>query len=635
MRRSWRNLGLALAVLAVLIVGAIVFVERFALDLDATRKFANRRPDRLQMSWTTARMPELGRLEIDGFRISGQTRSVQWSLQAGHVSARLDLRALVARHLQVSTLTATGVDVQVRRTARSAEQPGRFGLLPPTFPEFDGHPFVVASPAPGVRLAPRWRLDFAEVQLEGLREIWIEDLRYAGSATAHGGFEFRLGDQFQLLESEIAFVGPGHRVNLGDEAYFSDLTGRLAGHIDPYAPRELRGWDVLQQVTAHGDLTAISEGIDLLRSTLAGPAPWLEISGRHGVHLTAKVALEKGRWRAPSRIAAGSGALEAKAFGYAATGDGQWSWSIEAAPLEHARVDAHLAGVEIRKPPREKPYMEDARLEFVAVGEQLDGLEPFRNLVPRALDLRDAKVGDISVYNADLPPASRLRLRSGTARAEAHIEPLPGHAEDLRGTFRLAGKRIRADAEGIDLVGDFRLDAAFPRIDWRKMEFGVAGTELRVDQVSIHTPSTEQSAAATQPWWGRTRIERGWVRPGKPTFLEVRAEIHLADSRPLVLFLEERRPLPGFVRKALIVPDVAAQGTVRFATSEVRLLDFSAEGGERLEFKANLVRRNDQPLDGIFFGRYRGFSVGMALRDGKRDLKLIRARQWFESQPVP
>ena len=632
MRRSLRILGVVLVVLAGLVGGAIVFVQRFALDFDAVHRFANRRPDRVQIEWAAARMPTLGQLELDAFQLSGQTRAVQWRLRAEHVSARLRLLDLFSRQLHAPRVTACGVTVWVRRTSRPAQAPGRFGSLPPVFPEFDDHPRLIGPPAPAVRLVPRWRFVFPDIQVTDVREIWIEDLRYTGGAKAQGGFEFTLGDQFRLLPSEISFDGPGHRMSLGDEAFFSELSGRLAGHIDAYRPRDLRGWNVLQQVTASGQLTGLSQGIDLLRSTLEKPAPWLELSGRESVRLDATVALEQGRWRSPSRIAAGDAALEAAGFGYLATGVGRWSWSIEAAPLEQSRVEVHLERVAIRKPPREKPHLENGRLDFVATGEQLEGLDPFRLLAPKALDLTDATVADISVYNADLPAATRLRLRSGRARAEAHLEPLSADSEALRGTFRLAGQRVRATAEGIDLIADFRLDAVFPRIDWRQMELSLAGTALRVDKVSMSAPTQATAASAS---WGRARIERGWIRPGQPTFLEAQVAIELSDSRPLVVLLEGHRPLPGFVRKALIVPDVVAHGSVRLATTEVRLLDFGATGGERLEFKAHLVRKNDRPLNGIFFGRYRGFSLGMALRDGDRDLKLIHARRWFESQPVP
>ena len=101
--------------------------------------------------------------------------------------------------------------------------------------------------------------------------------------------------------------------------------------------------------------------------------------------------------------------------------------------------------------------------------------------------------------------------------------------------------------------------------------------------------------------------------------------MRLADSRPLIALLEQRKPLPSYISKALTIDDVQAEGTVRLWTGEMKISDLVATGGaDRIEFRAHLARRDDQPLRGVFYGRWRKLGIGLELKNGERDLHLLR-----------
>jgi hypothetical protein len=648
-RRAWRWLGrgaFALGALALLLASIVWLAGREALDLPAAHRWANRRPDRVQVDWKTARMTAWERVEIEGFRLSGQTRAVQWRVEADHLTAHVTLPGLLARRIDTRDVEARGVTVRVVRTARPAGAL-LFGGATPKLEEFDQHPYVVRPPPPprpAAKLVPHWHFDFPDMQITELRDVWIEDLRYQGMAAAEGGFQLTLGGDFELFESTLRLpdeVIEGDSVmTLGDEATLSEFRGSAQIRVAPYRPRDLRGWDVLSQVTATTDLRARGEGIDLLRASVAAGAPWLGLSGRRGVPLDADVTFERGTWRAPSTIRGGTSEIEATALDYTARGLGEWQWADAAGPGAagpHARLDVKLTGVAIQRGAAQKPHVTGGNLALVATTESLDTKGAFVTLAPQALDLTGATVPDVRVYNSYLPSATKFRLLSGSASSQAHLEPLPGKPDTLRGSVTLIGKRIGALAEDTRLTGNFHLDATFPAIDWKGLDISLAGTRLALDSVRAAGGDSARGAFQTgSPWSGAAKVSRGRVRPGKTPFLDARAQVDLSDSRPLVFALEQKRPLPGFVSRALTVEGVEARGSLSLSSGEMRLSDFVAEGGaDKLEFKADFVRRGEAPLDGIFFGRYRALKLGIALHDGERDLKFLGAEEWYEKQPKP
>jgi hypothetical protein len=298
-----------------------------------------------------------------------------------------------------------------------------------------------------------------------------------------------------------------------------------------------------------------------------------------------------------------------------------------------------LTGVAIQRGATQKPHVTGGDLALVATTGSLDTRGAFVTLAPQTLDLTGATVPDVRVYNSYLPSATRFRLLSGSASSQAHLEPLPGKADTLRGSVTLVGKRIGAMAEDTRLTGNFRVEATFPAIDWKRVDISLAGTRLALDGVRAAGGGDGETRGAFQtgaPWSGAAKVSRGRVRPGKTPFLDARAHVDLSDSRPLVFALEQKRPLPGFVRRALTVEGVEAQGSLILSSGEMRLSDFVAEGGaDKLEFKADFVRRAEAPLEGVFFGRYRALKLGIALHGGERDLKLLGAEEWYEKQPKP
>ena len=496
-----------------------------------------------------------------------------------------------------------------------------------------------------------WHFDFPSIEASEIREVWIEELRYTGALSASGGFRLTLGGTFELDESKVGIEGgPTSRLALGAGAQFSELAGSLHAHIEPYRPRDLRGWKVLSKMTAGAELTARSEGLDLLGDVTGRAAPWLQLNGGPAP-LTAVLELERGRWRPPTRIEAEPRRVEAQVLDYFAAGEGKWSWRIDPAQSgkpETARLEVNLDQVTVARSGSGRPYIEGARLSFAAATPKTEILEPLLTLQPERLDLENATVRDMTVYNSYLPAATQLRIRSGSATARAHLEPLPGDPQALTGSFDLEARRVRATAEETSLRGDLLLRATFPRLDWKERDISIAGTRLELRNVEVEnatgnpgqsaggSPPPTQAAVPIAKWWATAKVDRGQIRPGGKPFLDGHVTLQLADSRPLIALLEQRKPLPGFVSKALTVEDVQAQASLRLWTGEMKISDLAATGGaDRIEFRAHLARREGQPLRGVFYGRWRKLGIGLELKNGERDLHLLRAASWFEEQTPP
>ena len=73
---------------------------------------------------------------------------------------------------------------------------------------------------------------------------------------------------------------------------------------------------------------------------------------------------------------------------------------------------------------------------------------------------------------------------------------------------------------------------------------------------------------------------------------------------------------------------MTARGRLSIAGGEVAVESFQAKGG-KLEILSRMRFSKTRKV-GDLLVRYGLLTAGVELRDGKRDLKLIRAREWFE-----
>jgi hypothetical protein len=135
---------------------------------------------------------------------------------------------------------------------------------------------------------------------------------------------------------------------------------------------------------------------------------------------------------------------------------------------------------------------------------------------------------------------------------------------------------------------------------------------------------------AAKPWAGQVTVREGTLSPGAGTLLRARATGAITDVRPVLHLFSAGDKLPDWVLDVLGVDDVQARTDLEVSEGRVALRDLVARADD-LTVDGQLSLRSGKRRDGRLLLGYKGLHLGLDMRGGETDLKLLRARHWYES----
>src|SRR5215210_5439302 len=204
MKRLALRVALALVLAAVALYPLYLLAGNWYLRSGDLERRLNRRPERLLIQTDSAWTSWPGVVHVRNLRIRNQTRTVQWWASMDSGAIHLNLLDLRDRELVITGLSGTGVDFRLRRRVdgRRWTRPLRRELQPP-IPGLTNPPArppeVIYRPPPKPRLRrDPWRIRLAQVDLDSVRQIWIEEFRFAGEARIAGGFDMTIWRRLQV-----------------------------------------------------------------------------------------------------------------------------------------------------------------------------------------------------------------------------------------------------------------------------------------------------------------------------------------------------------------------------------------------------------------------------------------------------
>ncbi|HVS02473.1 MAG TPA: hypothetical protein VMT16_06860, partial [Thermoanaerobaculia bacterium] len=289
--------GILLALLLLTLAAVALWRHGFARSEPDGRlaAWANRRPDRLKIEWQAVRSPWPGRVELDGLRVAGRSRKLVWEVTAERASGWLSPWALLRREVRWDGVAARGVSVRVAHTGpvpARRRQPVTTAM--PRIEDFPQPP--VPRPAGGRK---RWGFALRHLEFAELREVWIDDRRFTGSARGHGGFAIRNADgRAEVFASNVSFSAG--RLLAGGVAVAEGLAGDGRLRIEPWPYRGTPAAAVAARAVGRLDLTGDLD-VDALLAYLFGDWPGLELeSGPSRVE--AHLATRRGSLRPGSSL---------------------------------------------------------------------------------------------------------------------------------------------------------------------------------------------------------------------------------------------------------------------------------------------------------------------------------------------
>ena len=127
----------------------------FLLKGDALARLINKKPEKMQITWTSARSWFPGVVTVEKLEIRGQTRRIQWYVAADDVHARISLLRLPSKRVHLSSAHTAGIDFRLRRRLDPPAKEGEEGAPPEIrgsqhFPEIPG---FTNPPVPNPRIS--------------------------------------------------------------------------------------------------------------------------------------------------------------------------------------------------------------------------------------------------------------------------------------------------------------------------------------------------------------------------------------------------------------------------------------------------------------------------------------------------
>jgi hypothetical protein len=313
-----------------------------------------------------------------------------------------------------------------------------------------------------------WTVHLSDVVADGVREVWIDNGRFAGSARITGGF--------YLKPIREVVVGPVHvdarsgsRVTLGTQLPIAAASGTFEVTIDRFDPRAIAGKEIFRRVSATTDL----------QGRLADPATWpLSLPVQVSTELDVRrfrVKIDRGLVRPGTRLEVGSERAvvsKAKVIGRAAVDGLAEVNSSGAGDCLRASVD--LANVSIVS-------AEGAgilRAPHALVSTDACALDLARAPLSDArsvFEIAEGELPDASVFNAYLPRHLPFRIVSGGVRTKARVDiTWAEHRASGTTSLRAHALDVRVGKFRVDM-GTVHLDATLPRVDLQESGFVARG----------------------------------------------------------------------------------------------------------------------------------------------------------------
>jgi hypothetical protein len=342
--------------------------------------------------------------------------------------------------------------------------------------------------------------------------------------------------------------------------------------------------------------------------------------------------MDRGRLTPGTRIAVAASPIQATLLDSRATGRGTVIAAVEpgrTAPATVLRVQLDGFVLEDLRQKGWPDYFRGRGLRIAAVAPgALDLTAPMPDF-DATLDLPDGEVPDLKVYNALLPAETGFAIVGGRGRARLHLEASTA-TNRTRGSAVLTSEGARIRFQNLDLTGRLAVRAPLVSPDFERRRFDLKGTRLEMTEVTYRNLESKDEDADPAAWWTRAELTGGSIVWGNPLSLRGEGKIDMKSSGPLLTLFSQRSRFLRWFDDVLNVENLTAHGTLRLGDGVMEVESLQATGGP-LEIRSRMSFSKTRRWGDLFL-RYGRLAAGLELRDGRRDIKLVRPLEWYEGQ---
>jgi hypothetical protein len=612
MRRWMRRVAIGFLVAAVGLEGIYLIAANAFLNTRLAPQTINRRPRKFEIAWRSGWSLWPGLVVLHDVRTRGSSKRVDWYAHLDTVNASVHLLPLLRREVDLTSVRATGVDFRHRRRWLPVEIPRSTPEEQPPVPLSLGiSPARPESPPRPKSSKPPWTIRADRIVCD-VEQLWLDRFRLTGPMRVET--PMRLVVRGEMEFPWVRVTMPSGSLRAGHETIFDGLGIDVEATVHPFIPKKSRGLAFFRHLSGRYSLRSESASLFFLEAYFR-KTPWLRFNDRGSGRM--EMRLDHGRLRPGSTLEVSNDHVDLQIIDRHLTGKGVITGTVgEKDGVLGSQLTARLSDFQVAPIGSSEPFARGKIATVVARSTKMDLSDPFTD-VSVVLDVPRSEILDLSFYNSLIPEGSQFRLLSGAGTLSYHLEG-SSEARSLHGNIDLNVTSGAAQFRNFVMRGGFDLRTRLRQASPREMLFDISGTRLGL---STRNP---------EAWSAVFTFPKAQMRFSEPMKIDAAVRLQMQDTRPLVVMFDALKGIPDRLERFLIIQDVHGGAVLEGGRGHVVVKDLDVTG-KGLHALADLVLGKSSK-EGILYIRFHGFSLGVEIAGGGRDLKVFRPLHWFQQQ---
>ncbi|PWB70549.1 MAG: hypothetical protein C3F15_13800 [Holophagae bacterium] len=596
---------------------------------DRLTRLINKKPEKMRITWTSARSWFPGVVRVDGLEIRGQTRRIQWYIAADDVHARISLLRLPLKRVHLSSAHTSGIDFRLRRRLDPPAREGEEGTPReirgsehfPEIPGFTNPPDPTPEDLypPKKKLKKPWTIHLGGVDVDGPVRVAVGRIRLDGEGVVSGAMTYRTRDYVEVRRGNLRLTGG--RLIIDSELASDDLALDVTSRWRPFPAKGAKLPQILEGVSGS---FAIAGDIHAKASVPIELVPGLPISGTG--RLDATLRLKDGTLQPDSSYSVRYDDLRVGVLGLTAAGTAKLAGTTRAGkdgPRTEVAID--LDSFEFLNPEGAAVGIHGSGLTVRAAwdGQSLAHWKPATSV---EVELPPATISDVGVVGGLLPVNLGFAVTSGTGTLSARLAV--DADRQASGQLDLESQQLRLTARDVPIRADLGVHATLTRGDLVARRFEIAEATVTVDNAQRDTGEERKGG----PWWCSLKLEQGTVLLSRPLTIQGATAVKMRDTRPIVAVINEFSKPPKWMSLLPEIENVDGSMNVDMNGATTAVTDVGITG-DSLQILGWLQLAHKK-ADGRIYVKYKGVAAGIGLDQGKSSIHLGKPRQWFDEQPA-
>jgi len=312
---------------------------------------------------------------------------------------------------------------------------------------------------------------------------------------------------------------------------------------------------------------------------------------------------------------------------YVSRGDGRVTLRVEeGGELPDWLMSIDLENADMKRRGEEAAYIQDVVLGLKARVEDVSFESKDDRRFTLDFEIPSARVTDMSVFNANFPPESPIRFTGGEASLAADI--FLQH-DDADGWIRLKSSDVSAAVDDQSIRADLQADILLVDGVPADMMFDISGSILVLDHVKVVGENQDFDQESWSAVLSLSRGETTWTDPAR---LHLEIDFSMSDSRPIVAMFSNQGWRPKFLTNMMTVEDIEGRATINMADSRI-IIPLAGATSDNIEVGAKATI-TEKTSNGMLYFRYKNFDALLKIRDGKKNLDIIKPLEKYQSYSV-